>query len=43
MEPDRRTESLALLSRLAELDGMPIHDLYNRYLADGLEVPFEQL
>ncbi|MEZ9581886.1 EAL domain-containing protein [Vibrio cyclitrophicus] len=28
---------------LAELDGMPIRDLYNRYLADGLEVPFEQL
>ncbi|KAA8596411.1 Sensory box/GGDEF family protein [Vibrio cyclitrophicus] len=30
-------------NRLAELDGMPIRDLYNRYLADGLEVPFEQL
>ena len=29
--------------RLAELDGMPVRDLYNRYLADGLEVPFEQL
>ncbi|MEZ9403735.1 EAL domain-containing protein [Vibrio cyclitrophicus] len=28
---------------LAELDGMPIRDLYNLYLADGLEVPFEQL
>ncbi|WP_029404908.1 bifunctional diguanylate cyclase/phosphodiesterase [Vibrio splendidus] len=28
---------------LAELDGMPVRDLYNRYLADGLEVPFEQL
>ena len=30
-------------NRLAELDGMPVRDLYNRYLADGLEVPFEQL
>jgi EAL domain-containing protein (putative c-di-GMP-specific phosphodiesterase class I)/GGDEF domain-containing protein len=28
---------------LTELDGMPVRDLYNRYLADGLEVPFEQL
>ncbi len=30
-------------NRLTELDGMPVRDLYNRYLADGLEVPFEQL
>ncbi|MBE8554827.1 EAL domain-containing protein [Vibrio cyclitrophicus] len=30
-------------NRLAKLDGIPIRDLYNRYLADGLEVPFEQL
>ncbi|CDT75613.1 putative GGDEF family protein [Vibrio coralliirubri] len=30
-------------NRLLELDGMPVRELYNRYLADGLEVPFEQL
>ncbi|KDN26558.1 diguanylate cyclase [Vibrio fortis] len=30
-------------SHLIQLDGVPIRELYNRYLADGLEVPFEQL
>ncbi|MFA0071742.1 FIST C-terminal domain-containing protein, partial [Vibrio breoganii] len=25
------------------LDGMPAREVYNRYLGDGLEVPFEQL
>ncbi|MEZ8036205.1 bifunctional diguanylate cyclase/phosphodiesterase [Vibrio crassostreae] len=28
---------------LVELDGIPVRELYNRYLADGLELPFEQL
>ncbi|WP_135385802.1 bifunctional diguanylate cyclase/phosphodiesterase [Vibrio tasmaniensis] len=30
-------------NRLAELDGIPVREVYNRYLADGLEIPFEQL
>lgn len=30
-------------NRIYSLDGQPIQNIYNRYLADGLDVPYEQI